>query len=166
MPAANKSENQDGVDRQPFSRFDRGDASKPTSVAVSNPSPNSTPMGYIFQLRSAIFKSGRKNRPTMPRPSSIRSSVRSLYAPPLRTSRRAVNVRQDHDVDGRDEQQKCCGDRGSDQAADALEPGHIPLNGVCRECDRDRQRDDDGRMTQRRRNRRRPAVCAPASTSG
>jgi hypothetical protein len=50
--------------------------SKPTSVAVSNPSPKNTPIGYIFQLRSTMRNSGPNIRPSKP-PNARNTSART-----------------------------------------------------------------------------------------
>src|ERR1017187_8189460 len=86
MPAANSIGN---------TRIDHSDSpleasaaempSKPISVAVSNPRPNSMPSGYICQLRRIMLKTGRNSRVRKPRLPSSRSKSSSTYAPPRRT---------------------------------------------------------------------------------
>ena len=47
--------------------------SRPISLAVSNPSPNRKPSGYICQLARIMPASGRSSRASNPRPASSRS---------------------------------------------------------------------------------------------
>jgi len=77
IPAANST----GSERMPRSgtvsvATPAASASRPTSVAVSNPRPKRRPSGYIFQLASMRRKNLPKKRLIMPR-SSRRFSSRS-----------------------------------------------------------------------------------------
>jgi len=62
---------------------------RPISVAVSNPRPNSRPIGYMCQERKTTRKIGRNRRVSTPCPSSSASSAASRTASPPRARMKA-----------------------------------------------------------------------------
>ena len=91
MPAVNSSGKiKMSATGRPFPASTAAMPSKPTSVAVSKPTPKRTPIGYIFQLASTSLISGRNKRPINPRCCSISSTEAPSHAfcrPALRNAR-------------------------------------------------------------------------------
>src|ERR1039458_3676923 len=83
MPAANSAGNTmiDHNDN-PFDASAAEMPNSPISVAVSKPSPKSTPSGYMCQLRRIMANMGRKSRERNPRLASSMSKSSSTYRAP------------------------------------------------------------------------------------
>src|ERR1700733_8915494 len=91
----------------------------PISVAVSNPSPKSTPSGYMCQLLRIMLNMGRKRRPNSPRlpNNKSRSSSRYGFARANFGEGPVDGLQNDH-IHGRNPKQKKGGHQGADNAPD------------------------------------------------
>ena len=86
IPAANSTGNtRIETSDSPFDASAAEIPNSPISVAVSKPSPNSTPSGYMCQLRVMIRNMGRKSLDRKPRSASSISKSSSTYGAPPRT---------------------------------------------------------------------------------
>src|SRR6516225_1637936 len=99
--------------------------SRATSVAVSKPSPNNSPTGYMCRdLVIDLVKRPRKRLST-PRFSNWPSSSVSSYSP---RRKRAQDADQDDDVEAGDQVQKHARDAGADEAGVVVQRRGVVLD--------------------------------------
>ena len=94
--------------------------SKATSVAVSNPRPNNSPIGYMCQLRPTSLKTDRRTtRAPLGAPRSPATRLLRAAALPCRVES-LEDIQKDEKIHDRDQQQEKRRDRRADNSADLL----------------------------------------------
>ncbi len=127
--------------------------SSATSVAVSNPSPNSTPIGYICRGLVTVLVSRPRNRFIRPRLFSCSSSCVLVVAARLHLAEHLDDPEQDHDVDRGDHVEEGAGDERADPVGHLVQVRAVVLDRPVERADADREqereREHDRRVPER-----------------
>ena len=126
--------------------------SSPTSVAVSKPSPNSSPTGYMCQGLVTALVAPDSSRLRNPRLSSCASSSRSSYVPAAHLAEDPDDADQHHEIDDADDVEERPRHGGADDAGDLLQDRGVvlELTGQRTGCrgEQGDQSEDDARMAE------------------
>ena len=119
-------------------------------MAVSKPSPKSTPMKYMSRLRVTKRSRGLKKRPSNPRRSSDSLRLCSANVPFCRSRSSGLHDVDQHErVDCGDNEQESRRNAGAGEPAQVFQARKVRANASRAEHDGERQQHHDGRMPER-----------------